>query len=221
MPSSTVENYIKQIFLQQQEGTQERVPMGVIAGKLGVVPGTATTMIKALADANLLDYEPRVGVRLTDGGRKLALGILRRHRLIELFLHRVLDMDWSEVHEEAEELEHAISERVLSRIDRMLGHPEFDPHGDPIPTAAGDYSQRTLPTLVDCETDREWRIARLTNQQAEFLQFAESNGLTPGAGVTVTSREPASQSVSLQLADGRELTLGLPVAETVRVRMPS
>src|SRR5215203_2297151 len=132
MPTSTVENYIKQIYLAQQQSPGELVSMGALAGAMNVVPGTATTMIKALADSGLVDYEPRGGTRLTRGGEQLALHVLRRHRLVELFLVRVLGMDWSEVHAEAEELEHAISDKVLDRIDAFLGHPETDPHGDPI-----------------------------------------------------------------------------------------
>ena len=112
--------------------------MGKLATAMGVVPGTATTMMEALADSGLVAYEPRGGVRLTRGGaRVLALHVLRRHRLVELFLVQVLGMDWSEVHPEAEELEHAISDKVLERIDTLLGHPSVDPHGDPIPPPRG------------------------------------------------------------------------------------
>lgn len=218
MPSSTVEDYIKHIFLLQQAEDAKPVPMGTIASRVGVVPGTATTMIKALADANLVDYEPRVGVRLSGSGEKLALSILRRHRLIELFLHKVLAMDWSEIHEEAEELEHAISERVLEKIDDMLGRPEFDPHGDPIPSAGGAYKRQKLKTLESCEIGREWRIARLTKQDAEFLQFAEQSGLLPGATVVVMERNAAAQSISLKVSNGMELNLGLNVAPFIQVR---
>lgn len=218
MASSTVEDYIKHIFLLQKADDPALVPMGTIASRVGVVPGTATTMIKALAEANLVEYEPRVGVRLSEPGEKLALSILRRHRLIELFLHKVLNMDWSEVHEDAEELEHAISDRVLERIDRMLGHPEFDPHGDPIPTACGSYKRRKLQTLENCELGRQWRIARLTKQDTQFLQFAEQKGLMPDATIVVIERNSASQSISIQVADGEELNLGLSVAPFIQVR---
>src|SRR3982751_5807253 len=137
MASSTVENYLKQIYLEQQSLGAELVPMGRLATAMTVPPGTATTMIKALAEANLVNYEPRTGVRLTRPGEQLALHVLRRHRLVELFLVKVVGLDWSEVHDEAEELEHAISDKVLDRIDTLLGHPSVDPHGDPIPSAQG------------------------------------------------------------------------------------
>ncbi len=218
MPSSTVEDYIKHIFLLQQAEEDQPVPMGIVAARVGVVPGTATTMIKALAEANLVDYEPRIGVRLSQSGEKLALGILRRHRLIELFLHKVLEMDWSEVHEEAEELEHAISERVLEKMDRMLGSPQFDPHGDPIPSAKGDYQRHNFKTLEDCEIGRKWRIARLTKQEAPFLQFAEQSGLLPGVSVTVSERNSPAQSIKLKFSNGKELILGLTVARFIQVR---
>src|SRR5437867_7894694 len=157
MPTPTVENYVKQIYLEQQapgegEGAAEAlVPMGRLAAAMGVVPGTATTMVKALADSGLVVYEPRGGVRLSRGGEQLALHVLRRHRLVELFLVKVLGLDWSEVHEEAEELEHAVSDKVLARIDAYLGHPSVDPHGDPIPTSKGKVSSPKLLSLGECE----------------------------------------------------------------------
>lgn len=123
MPSSTVEDYVKQIYLEQHQGAGGRGDVdGKLAAAMGVVPGTATAMVKALADAGLVDYEPRGGARLTRGGEKLALHILRRHRLVELFLVKVLGLDWSEVHDEAEELEHAASRGIVPRL-RQAGRP--------------------------------------------------------------------------------------------------
>ena len=123
LPSQTVENYLKTIYLAQVADSDALVPMGQLASALGVVPGTATTMVKTLAESGLVRYEPYMGVRLTKAGEKLASLVLRRHRLIELFLVRVLDMSWAEVHDEAERLEHAVSERLIERIDAMLGRP--------------------------------------------------------------------------------------------------
>ena len=125
LPSQTVENYLKTIYLAQTAlaSTDELVPMGQLASALGVVPGTATTMVKTLAESGLVHYEPYMGVRLTPAGEKLASLVLRRHRLIELFLVKVLGMSWAEVHDEAERLEHAVSERLIDRIDEMLGRP--------------------------------------------------------------------------------------------------
>src|SRR3954454_6382151 len=189
MPSSTVENYLKQIYLEQQSAADRLVSMGRLASVMGVVPGTATSMIKALADSGLVSYEPRSGVRLTSGGEQLALHVLRRHRLVELFLVKVLGLDWTEVHAEAEELEHAISDKVLERIDALLGRPSVDPHGDPIPTARGDVRQSPVRSLADCPVGKPVQIARIMDQEPAFLQFVNRCGLTPGVSATVESRD--------------------------------
>src|SRR5437763_8504388 len=163
MPSITVENYLKQLYLEQQNAP-DLVPMGKLATAMGVVPGTATSMVKALADSGLVSYEPRFGAKLTKGGEQLALHVLRRHRLVELFLVKVLGLDWSEVHPEAEELEHAISDKVLEKIDALLGKPLVDPHGDPIPSAKGKLNELPLASLADCRLNSPVRIARIIAQ---------------------------------------------------------
>src|SRR5437879_10029358 len=135
LPSSTVENYLKAIFQGQSSlGRDQRlVPMGQVASTLGVTPGTATTMVKALAESGLAEYEPYSGVRLSAAGERLAGLVVRRHRLVELFLVQVMGMSWAEVHEDAELLEHVVSDRLIDRIDEMLGRPTPGPAGDPIP----------------------------------------------------------------------------------------
>src|SRR5213592_3194354 len=152
LPSSTVENYLKAIYLGQSAlDTDDRlVSMGQVATALRVTPGTATTMIKALAESGLAEYEPYSGVRLTAAGEKLAGLVLRRHRLVELFLVQVMGMSWDEVHDEAERLEHVVSERLIDRMDQMLGQPTHDPHGDPIPDPDGALTTRHLETLLTC-----------------------------------------------------------------------
>src|SRR6185437_7375715 len=139
LPSSTVENYLKTIYLgtSAQRGEPRLMPMGQLASAVGVTPGTATTMVKTLAESGLVNYEPYAGVALTRAGRRLAALVLRRHRLVELFLVRVMGLRWDEVHEEAELLEHVVSDRLIDRMDEMLGRPEADPHGDPIPDSEG------------------------------------------------------------------------------------
>ena len=134
-PSSTVENYLKAIYQGTAglEPKQRLLPMGQLAAALDVSPGTATTMVKTLAESGLVEYEPYAGVMLTSAGKKLATLVLRRHRLIELFLVNVMGLKWDEVHEDAEQLEHAVSDRLVDRMDEMLGRPATDPHGDPIP----------------------------------------------------------------------------------------
>src|SRR4051794_41595464 len=157
MATRTVEDYLKNLYTQQQRGGGELVAMGVLAGAMNVAPGTATAMVKTLAEAGLVDYEPRGGVKLSGKGEKLALHVLRRHRLVELFLVEVLGLDWAEVDEEAEELEHAISDKVLAKIDELLKFPQVDPHGDPIPSSKGKLPSRTLASLAECDLGRPVR----------------------------------------------------------------
>src|SRR5438034_358614 len=175
LPSQTVENYLKTIYLAQAAlpPPETLVPMGQLASALGVVPGTATTMVKTLAESGLVRYEPYMGVRLTKAGGKLATLVLRRHRLIELFLVKVLGMSWAEVHDEAEQLEHAVSERLIERIDDMLGRPEVDPHGDPIPTAEGHVPRHEHFDLLAAPVATPLVVTRVTDQDSEFLRFVE------------------------------------------------
>lgn len=217
MPTSTVEDYLKQIFLEQQRSAGKRVGMGKIAAALELTPGTVTTMVKTLADSGLLDYEPYSGVLLTESGRQLALHVLRRHRLIELFLVQVMGMDWSEVHSEAELLEHAFSDRLVDRIDEMLGRPEVDPHGDPIPTAGGEVVHKDLAALARTVVGDEVVVARVLDQSSEFLQLVEREGLKPGSRVRVVALDPPADSMVLETAAGERVSLGSRAAEKVLV----
>jgi len=217
MPSSTVENYLKTLHHQQQQAGGELVPMGAVAAAMGVVPGTATAMVKALAESGLVDYEPRGGVRLSAKGEKLALHVLRRHRLVELFLVEVLKLDWSEVDPEAEELEHAISDKVLAKIDELLDYPEVDPHGDPIPTAKGKLTERSLRSLAECELGRPVRVARVMDQNPQFLQFVDRHSLKPGTEVVVRSRDDAADAVSVHPKNQAAVTLGTSAAAKILV----
>jgi DtxR family Mn-dependent transcriptional regulator len=212
-----VENYLKHVLLLS-EGGDDLVPMGALAGALAVVPGTATTMVKALADEGLVEHQPRHGVRLTPGGRRVALNVLRKHRLVETFLVHVLKMDWSTVHAEAERLEHAISDEVLDRLDALLGHPATDPHGDPIPSRQGKLSSHIYATLATGPTDRPLRIVRITEQSAEFLQFAEQHGLQPGTALRVIDRNLTAGLVTLRRgAAGKPLVIGVAAAGKILV----
>lgn len=220
MASSTVENYLKQLYLQQREKRDARVSMGRLAAAMGVVPGTATSMVKALSGSGLVAYEPRGGVRLTASGEQLALHVLRRHRLIELFLVKVLGLDWSEVHREAEDLEHAISDRVLERLDSLLEHPTVDPHGDPIPNSKGHMHEPMCISLADCPVGVAHRITRVLDQEPQFLQFVERQGLKPGSTVTVEKREAAAEAVKIRRAGEEAVSLGLVAAAKILVESP-
>ena len=217
MPTSTVEDYLKQILLAQQHAPGELVSTGAIAAQLHVAPGTATAMIKTLADSGLVEHEPYSGARLTESGQQLALHVLRRHRLVELFLVQVMGMDWSEVHTEAEQLEHVISDRLLERMDEMLGHPAVDPHGDPIPDASGAFTTPHLQSLLVCPVDAPLKIARVSNQDAQFLRFLESQGLTLGTTLRVSAREGTAETVTVNMEERGEISLGFPVANKILV----
>ena len=228
LPSQTVENYLKTIHLteaanrahaQAPAGERALVPMGQLASALGVVPGTATTMVKALSESGLVHYEPYMGVRLTDAGEKLASLVLRRHRLIELFLVQVLGMSWAEVHDEAERLEHAVSERLIDRIDEMLGRPETDPHGDPIPTAEGTISHPEYVDLLSAPLNQPLTVVRVVDQGADFLRFIEERHLKPGSIVIVESRDDMADSVLLRADTGNPTTIGTKAASKVLVQL--
>ena len=219
LASQTVENYLKAIYVAQgaREDSTSLVPMGQLAAALGVVPGTATTMVKTLADSGLVRYEPYMGVRLTPAGEKLAALVLRRHRLIEQFLVQVLGMNWSEVHDEAERLEHAVSERLIDRIDEMLGRPAVDPHGDPIPDPEGTLSPKSYPNLLSSPLNTPLTVTRVTDQDAEFLRFIEQRDLKPGQRIQIEARDPASDSVSIRSESGQRTTIGTRAASKVLV----
>jgi DtxR family Mn-dependent transcriptional regulator len=217
MPTSTVEDYLKCILLEQQLDSEALVSMGQVSAALKVAPGTVTAMVKTLADSGLVAYEPYSGVRLTPSGRQLAAHVLRRHRLIEQFLVQVMGMDWSEVHPEAEELEHAVSERLIERMDEMLGFPSVDPHGDPIPDAHGVVAAPVLPNLLTCDLGAALRVARVADQSRDFLQLVERRGLKPGSGVRIERRDEAADTVDLRLESGEPLSLGNRAASKIFV----
>jgi DtxR family transcriptional regulator, Mn-dependent transcriptional regulator len=221
LPSSTVENYLKAIYQGQTAlAADERlVPMGGVAAALGVTPGTATTMVKALAESGLAEYEPYSGVRLTAAGEKLAGLVLRRHRLVELFLVQVMGMSWAEVHDEAEQLEHVVSERLIDRIDDMLGRPTHDPHGDPIPTPEGAIAARHLDSLLTCPLHTPLKVIRIADQDASFLRFIENSDLKPGQPIEVEARDAAADSVRLRGKDRRTMTIGAGAAAKLLVEI--
>jgi DtxR family Mn-dependent transcriptional regulator len=219
LPSSTVENYLKAIFVGESQlpAGQRLLPMGQLAAALSVAPGTATTMVKALSESGLAEYEPYNGVRLTAAGARLAALVLRRHRLIELFLVQMLGMRWDEVHDEAEQLEHVVSDRLIERIDEMLGRPQVDPHGDPIPTPEGELVRRELDTLLTCPLNTPVTVTRVTDQDAAFLRFIESHALKPGQPIEVEARDEVSDSVRLKLPNDERLTIGTRAASKLLV----
>ncbi len=219
--SSTVENYLKAIYAgtSRLSPPQRLLPMGQLASALGVVPGTATTMVKTLSESGLVEYEPYTGVALTPAGAKLAAMVLRRHRLVELFLVQVMGYSWEEVHEEAEHLEHAVSDRLVDRMDEMLERPEVDPHGDPIPNAHGLVKRQEGQTLLSCPLATRVTVARVMDQDKGFLRFLERHHLKPGESLRVEERDAAADRVRVRGKGRQPITMGTRAASKLLVHV--
>ena len=210
------EDYLKRVYLLQQEH-DGAVSIGALATAMGVTPASTTGMVKSLADRGFIEHEPYKGVSLTSEGERQALDVIRRHRLLELFLVRTLGLDWSEVHEEAERLEHAVSDALLAKIDAFLGKPRVDPHGDPIPPAHGRIAPRATRSLADCAAGERVRITRVIDQGAAFLRFVDRSGLRPGVEVAVEGNDPESQVVRVRSGDGGPTALATRAAAKLLV----
>jgi DtxR family Mn-dependent transcriptional regulator len=189
---------------------------GELAAALGVSPGSVTSMLKTLAESGLATYTPYEGVRLTESGHALALRVLRRHRLIEQFLVTTLNLAWDEVHEEAENMEHAVSDFLVDRIDEFLGFPATDPHGDPIPRADGTIAPPEYARLVDCEVGFEFRLVRVMDQSPEFLRYLSEVGLPLGAEGTIVAHRHEAGTMTVRVGD-HETTLARQAAEKLGV----
>jgi DtxR family transcriptional regulator, Mn-dependent transcriptional regulator len=215
--SLTVENYVKRIALiAARSDPGSAVSTGELAQALNVSPGTVTGMLKTLSEASLATYTPYEGARLTESGQRLALKIIRRHRLLELFLVETLKMSWDEVHEEAEHMEHAASERLIDRIDEYLGYPAVDPHGDPIPRADGSLAEIEGTPLARCLPGQSFRVARVMDQDPAFLRYLSECGLELHAtGILLENRSEAG-AVVCRLRE-RSIALGLAAAGKVLV----
>lgn len=216
MTSLTVENYLKTIYQICVRGGGAPASTGGLAQALGVSPGTVTSMLKTLGESGLATYTPYEGARLTAQGTALALRITRRHRLIELFLAKTLDMSWDEVHEEAENMEHAVSDLLIDRIDAFLGHPTVDPHGDPIPRADGSMDECEARSLADCGAGETFRLTRVLDQSPDFLRFLADSQLTIGARGSVVSNRPESGALTVTIGD-RTATLGRDAAQKILI----
>ena len=218
MPTPTIENYVKRIWRLGEDSPDGLVALGALAQGLGVTAGTVTSMLKTLSEAGLADYQPRQGVRLTAAGKALALHVLRRHRILELYLVNRLGMDWAEVHEEAEVLEHAVSDKVLECMEAHLSDTSLDPHGSPIPTQEGVLEDlRDLTPLSAVQDGQQLRIAKVREQDASFLDFLARRSLKPGDTARVLRRDGPAGVLLLQNAAREEVTLSLEAARGVEV----
>lgn len=189
--SPAMEDYLKAIFNLTREG--ESASTQSLATRLEVSPASATKMMKRLAEARLVVHEPYQGVRLTESGQKIAVEILRHHRLLELYLTQALGYSWDEVHEEAERLEHYISEKLEARICEFLGNPSFDPHGSPIPTLDGELPQRALIRLDESAVNELYQVARVKEPVGVHLQELDKLGMVPGVTVVTFGRPPGGK----------------------------
>jgi DtxR family transcriptional regulator, Mn-dependent transcriptional regulator len=204
----SVEDYLKAIYQLSPEG--RAASTSEIAHLLALSPPSVTGMVKRLSEHGLLEHVPYRGVQLTDEGRRAALRMVRRHRLIEAYLVEFLGYSWDTVHEEAERLEHAVSDTMVERMAIALGHPEVDPHGDPIPTADGSIHELACTPLSDIPVGETVEIHRVHESQPERLRYIASLGLRPGVRVTVVDRQPFDDLVTIETGGqqhviGREL----------------
>ncbi len=217
MPSLTVENYVKTIYLiGARKASGQAVSTGEIAQGLNVSPGTVTGMLKTLSEAELATYTPYEGAQLTAAGERLALKVLRRHRLVELFLAQTLAMPWDEVHEEAEHIEHAVSDRLVDRIEAYLDFPSVDPHGDPIPRADGSLTEPEGKPLAGQPRGQRFRVVRVVDQDPAFLRYLTESGLDLGARGEVAENRAEAGAITLRIGE-RSIALGLEAATKVLV----
>lgn len=214
MYTPAVEDYLKAVWMLQQG--EESVSTSRLAERLGLSAAAVTAMIKRLAEQRLLRHEPYYGVRLTAAGELAALRIIRRHRVLELFLAETLGYDWDRVHDEAERLEHAASDELIERLARFLGEPERDPHGSAIPSASGEVDRMDYPALADLETGAEREVVEVRTEDAEQLRYLGSLKLRPGSTVRILHKAPFAGPISLSV-DGESAVIGHALALQVRM----
>jgi DtxR family Mn-dependent transcriptional regulator len=215
----TEENYIKAIYTLQQRNGAGEVSVNEIADRMNTRPATVTDMLRKLSDKELIHYEKYRKVQLTEEGRTEALQILRKHRLWETFLHDVLRFSWDEVHEVAEQLEHIHSAKLIDRLDELLGTPEFDPHGDPIPNSRGELPPLATLTLHDAPLNQWVRIMAVKDTSSPFLQQLERFRLRIGAVVCINERLMYDNSLFIKLKeDGVTFQVSNLIAENILVQ---
>lgn len=222
--TAVAQDYLKTIWTAQ-EWSHEKVSTKMLAERIGVSASTASESIRKLADQGLVDHEKYGAVTLTQAGRNAALAMVRRHRLMETFLVRMLGYSWDEVHDEAEVLEHAVSDRMLDRIDAKLGYPKRDPHGDPIPAADGHVPTPDARQLSVCTDGESGTVARISDADPEMLRYFDSVGITLDSRLMVLARRDFAGMISVAIkgADAKEndpgitVDLGSPAAEAIWV----
>ncbi|MGB3698354.1 MAG: metal-dependent transcriptional regulator [Gordonia sp. (in: high G+C Gram-positive bacteria)] len=205
--TSVTQDYLKVIWTSQ-EWSDAKVSTKVLAEKLGVSPSTVSEGIRKLSDQGLVDHEPYGGVTLTEAGRVAAVGMVRRHRLLETFLVCELGYRWDEVHDEAEVLEHAVSEQLLAHIDAKLGHPKRDPHGDPIPRPDGTVPESGSRQLADLDVDEVGVITRISDADPEMLRYFEEIGVNLDCRIRVMQKRAFAGTITVCVDDSEPIHLG-------------
>jgi DtxR family transcriptional regulator, Mn-dependent transcriptional regulator len=216
--SQAVENYAKAIYSLQNRAGGDPVATNDIADRLEVTPASASGMIKKLADLGLVAHVPYRGVQLTEEGERLALEVLRHHRLLELYLATQLDVPWDRVHEEAEALEHVLSEDLEARIAAKLGHPTHDPHGDPIPTAELEIEESSTRSLSDLTAGDRGVFVRVSDADPAMLRYLTERGVRLGDRLEVLDRQPFGGPLTVRFGDTLQV-LGGALAAAMRVEL--
>lgn len=209
----SVEDYLKAIYRLSPQGRPAAT--SEIAQRLELSPASVSGMVKRLSEQGLLEHVPYRGVQLTPEGRRAALRMLRRHRLIEAYLVAFLGYTWDTVHDEAERLEHAVSDTLVDRMATVLGHPTVDPHGDPIPTSEGDILELASTPLAEVPTGATVEIRQVEEGQPDRLRYIASIGLRPGGQVTVLDRQPFQGPITVAV-EGQTHVIGHELAQVVR-----
>lgn len=212
--SESVENFLKAVYTLQKD--VDRVSTNALAKALNILPPSVTDMARRMADANLVDYRKYYGIRLTDEGETMALRVIRRHRLIELYLVQELGYELPAVHEDAERLEHVVSDRFIQAIDAKLSFPTIDPHGDPIPAADGTIEKRELIALAQLEKGIPGRVSQFVSKDTTMLEHILDRGFQLDARVEVTASDPFDGPITV-LVDGQERVIGCSVAASILV----
>jgi len=214
--SQSKEDFLKAVYVLQQ--SSERVSTNALADALNIAAPSVTDMARRMEVDGMVEYQKYRGVRLTEKGERHALHVLRRHRLLELYLVNELGYELQEVHKEAEDLEHAVSDRFVEAIATKLGHPSVDPHGDPIPTADGVITQRNLVALTQLPLNTTATVSRLKADENEMLQHILDRGFKLGAVVYLTALDPFDGPLTAQV-DNHECVIGYGVAATILVEI--
>jgi len=210
-----MEDYLKELFHLGEDGS---VSTAALAVRLGVAPPSVTSMVKRLAELGMVHHSPYHGIELTPMGRALAVEVVRHHRIIELYLTQFLDVPWDRVHEEAERLEHVLSEDLENRMADKLGQPGFDPHGDPIPTDEGQFPEAANLSLWDAPAGEQVVIARVSDRDPGVLAYLGEVGLVPGTAVGIITASPFAGTQTVRVEE-REHVLGADLARGIKVRL--